>query len=113
MVCRAEIMEVGGQWPDALEEARRATARFSESLGPIAAAEALYRQAEIHRLRGELDAAEACYLDASQSGRDPQPGLSLLRLAQGRAEAAAQALRRARAASSQPVARAKLRPAAV
>jgi DNA-binding CsgD family transcriptional regulator len=113
MVCRAEIMEVGGQWPDALEEARRAAARFLESLGPIAAAEALYRQAEIHRLRGELDAAEARYLDASQSGRDPQPGLSLLRLAQGRAEAAAQALRRALAASSQPVARAKLLPAAV
>jgi DNA-binding CsgD family transcriptional regulator len=113
LVCRSEIMEVGGQWPEALAEAQRAAQLFLESLGPEAAGEAFYRQAEIHRLRGEQAEAEARYVDASQSGRDPQPGLALLRLSQGRAEAALQALRRALAAANLPVARAKLLPALV
>jgi DNA-binding CsgD family transcriptional regulator len=113
MVCRAEIMEVGGQWSEAFEEAGRAAAHFLQSLTPAGAGEAFYRQAEIHRLRGELSAAEAAYGEASQSGRDPQPGLALLRLAQGRADTALQALKRAAAAASQPLARVRLLPALV
>lgn len=113
MVSRAEVLELAGNWAEALEEARRAAKELSEAFGARAAGEALYREAEIHRLQGELADAEARYGDASQSGRDPQPGLALLRLAQGRPEVAVQALRRALAAATQPLARVKLLPAAV
>ena len=113
MVSRSEVLELAGQWPEALEEARRAAKDLLEAVGPHATGEALYRQAEIHRLRGELADAEARYGDASQNGRDPQPGLALLRLAQGRTDAAAQALRRAVSAATQPLARAKLLPALI
>lgn len=113
MVCRAEVMEIGGAWPEALAEARRAVERLQGTLGVHAGGDALYREGEIHRLRGELEEAEACFREASELGRDPQPGLALLRLAEGRAEAGAQALRRACAAVSQPLARAKLLPALV
>jgi DNA-binding CsgD family transcriptional regulator len=113
LVCRAEVMEVGGDWSAALEEARRAARLYLESVTPGGAGEAFYRQAEIHRLRGELEATEAAYRDASLQGREPQPGLALLRLAQGKAEAAVQALRRAAASPSRPLARARLLPALV
>lgn len=113
MVSRAEVLELAGDWPEALAEARRATEDLFAAFGAQAAGEAYYRQAEIHRLRGELTEAEARYGDASQCGRDPQPGLALLRMAQGRPEVAAQALRRAVAASTLPLSRAKLLPALV
>jgi serine/threonine protein kinase len=49
---------------------------------------------DLHRLRGEFAEAEEAYRQASQSGRKPDPGLALLRLAQGQAEVAAAATRR-------------------
>jgi DNA-binding NarL/FixJ family response regulator len=113
LVSRAEIMEVAGEWSSALEEARRAGQFLLQSVGPRAVGEAVYREAEILRLRGELEAAEARFRDASESGRDPQPGLALLRRAQGRPEVGVQALRRAAAASTQPLARVRLLPALV
>ena len=48
----------------------------------------------MHRLRGEFAKAEEAYRKAGQWGRDPQPGLAMLRLAQGQVEAAAAAIRR-------------------
>lgn len=112
-VCRAEVLEVDGRWSEALAEAERAARTFLETLGARAAGEAFYRQGEIRRLRGELEQAEACYRDASRSGRDPQPGLSLLRLAEGRADVALPALRRAVAGAGSVLARAKLLPALI
>ena len=44
-----------------------------------------------------LDKAETCYRAANGAGRDPQPGLALLRLRQGRAVDAARAIDRAMA----------------
>jgi hypothetical protein len=41
---------------------------------------AFYQQAELHRLRGEFAKAEEAYRQASRFGREPQPGLALLRL---------------------------------
>jgi ATP/maltotriose-dependent transcriptional regulator MalT len=55
---------------------------------------AFYQSAELHRLRGELEEAEAMYREASERGVEPQPGMSLLRLAQGDLEAARAAIRR-------------------
>src|SRR3546814_10536282 len=49
---------------------------------------ACYELGELHRLGGELDAAEEAYFEASRRGHDPRPGLSLLRLLQGRTEEA-------------------------
>jgi ATP/maltotriose-dependent transcriptional regulator MalT len=112
LVHRAEILQLGGAWPDALEEARRAGRRFAETNNPNAGL-ALYREAELLRLQGDLDGAEASYRAASRAGWEPQPGLAQLRLAQGQVEAAAAAIRRAAAERSDPVRHAELLPAYV
>jgi DNA-binding CsgD family transcriptional regulator len=109
-VHRAEIMQLRGAWQEAIEEAQRAHAR-SQGFDQRATAAALYQQAEVHRLRGEFAAAEEAYRSASQCGLEPQPGLALLRLAQGRADAAVAAIRRAVGATADRLQRTKLLPA--
>ena len=111
-VHRAEIMQLDGAWREALEEARRAVQRFVETKNP-AAGLACYRQGELLRLQGDLEAAETAYRDASRFGWEPQPGLAQLRLAQGRVDAAAAAIRRAESSATTPIERARLLPAAV
>jgi ATP/maltotriose-dependent transcriptional regulator MalT len=110
---RAEIMQLGGAWSDALAEAKRAHERCLQGQNEIAAGEASYRQAEIHRLRGEHYQAERGYREASRRGREPQPGLALLRLAQGESETALAQIRRSLAESEQPGKRVPLLPACV
>ncbi len=113
LVHRAEILQLGGAWGDALVEARRAHDRFVETFGKEAVAEAAYQEGEIHRLRGDYAAAEASYREASRAGLEPQPGLSLLRVSQGQAELAAAAMRRLLAATADRFRRARLLPAYV
>jgi ATP/maltotriose-dependent transcriptional regulator MalT len=112
-VHRAEIMQLHGAWTDALEEARRGLERSEQAMNRDAAGQALYLQGELLRLRGDVDAAEAAYRDANALGREPQPGLALLRLARGDAEAASGAIRRALAEAVEPLRRARLLPAYV
>ena len=90
---RAEIFCLRGRWPEALDEARRAyeVLAAAKHAGQGTAAYAL---AELHRLRGEIPAAEDAYRLASEHGRAPHPGLALLRLAQGRGDAARAAIDR-------------------
>ena len=94
LVHRAEIMQLHGAWSEALVEARRASELLSHPPGQPAVGAAYYQQAELHRLRGEFAKGEAAYREASQWGHSPQPGLALLRLAQGKAGAAEGAIRR-------------------
>ena len=110
-VHRAEILQLDGAWGDALEEARSAGGRAG--MTQAAHGEALYRQGEIHRLQGEFARAEEAYRDASRSGREPQPGLALLRLAQGDENAAAATIRRVLGEAAEPLRRAGLLPAYV
>ncbi len=90
-VHRVEVLELRGAWPQALDEAELTCMELLPN-EPRIAAEACYLTAEIHRRCGAYTEAEAAYGRAHELGRDPQPGLALLRLAQGRAEAAAAAL---------------------
>jgi DNA-binding CsgD family transcriptional regulator len=110
-VHRAEIMQLRGAWQEAIEEAQRVRARAEGVVSLQTVAAALYQQAEVHRLRGEFAAAEEVYKSASQCGLEPQPGLALLRLAQGRTDAAVAAIRRAVGATADRLQRTKLLPA--
>ena len=114
LVHRAEIMQLQGAWDAALEEARRVGERFAEGvLNERVCGKAYYRQGEVQRLRGERRAAEALYREASRRRYEPQPGLALLRLAEGKWDAASSAISRVLDEASQPRARAALLPAYV
>lgn len=114
LVHRAEVLELRGDWPDALETASRAAEQFTDgALNQIACGRAHYRLGEIHRLAGRLADAEMCFRNAHRSGYEPQPGLALVRLAEGQTSAAAAAIRRAVAERLDPLERAPLLPAYV
>jgi DNA-binding CsgD family transcriptional regulator len=78
-----------------MTEAERACEHLSRPPVHPAVGDAVYRLAELLRLRGEHEPAEAAYRRASEVGRDPQPGLARLRMAQGQAAVAVAAIRRA------------------
>jgi DNA-binding CsgD family transcriptional regulator len=110
---RAELLQLGGAWADAVREAGLACGQLTQGYGEAMAGPAFYRQGEVQRLRGEAGAAEAAYRSASRYGGETQPGLALLWLAQGRADAAAAAIRRALAETTGRLARSRLLPSAV
>jgi ATP/maltotriose-dependent transcriptional regulator MalT len=110
LVHRSEILQWQGAWPDALAEACLACER-AQRLDRKPPGAAFYQQAEIHRLRGEHEKAEAAYRLASERGYEPQPGLALLRLAQGRTDAACATIRRLTGAAGDRLRRARLLPA--
>jgi ATP/maltotriose-dependent transcriptional regulator MalT len=112
LVHRAEIMQLHGAWADALDAAQGARERLLRRAQPAVGA-AFYQQAELHRLRGEFAQAEEAYRQASRWGREPQPGLARLRLAQGQVDAAAAAIRRVVDGAEERVARSRLLPALV
>jgi len=95
LVRRAELLQLHGAWPDAIQEAERACEWLSRPPPQRALGAAFYQQAELSRLRGEFTKAADEYRQASQWGREPQPGRALLRLAEGQIDAAKTAIRRA------------------
>jgi DNA-binding CsgD family transcriptional regulator len=108
---RAEILQFHGAWGEAMVQVEHACERFSHYADAQPPAAAFYRQAEVHRLRGELAASEQAYRRAARLGYEPQPGLALLRLAQGRTDAASAAISRLLRAASGRETRVKLLPA--
>ena len=105
---RAELRQFHGLWDDAAAEAREAGERLDVPGADSSLGEAIYQAAELHRLRGEFADADAAYRRASQLGRRPEPGIALLRLAQGHAETAAATLARATDEATGIFARARL-----
>jgi DNA-binding CsgD family transcriptional regulator len=113
LVHRCEIFQLQGAWSDALDSARRACEWLAGPPAWDVLGSAYYQLAEIQRLRGELAEAEESYRQASLAGRDPEPGMSLLRLAHGRVNLALPAIRRALDEAQDPIARSRLLPACV
>lgn len=112
LVHRAQVLQIGGEWSEAAAEAEEARDRLSHPPHP-AVGMAHYQLGELHRLRGEWNEAEAAYRQAHAVGRDPQPGMALLRMAQGRADAAATAIDAALDAAADRAERALLLPSYV
>ena len=114
LVHRAEVMQLHGAWRAALEEVQQAGDRLRQGvLNQRSAGSAHYRAGEIQRLQGNFTAAEEAYRASSRLGFEPQPGLALLRLAQGKRAAAAAAIRRVADETTAPLKRAELLPALV
>ena len=108
LIRRAEILQLHGSWADALNEAERACQHLLVPPPKPAAGSANYQRGELHRLRGEFDRAEEAYRQASELGRKPQPGLALLRLAQGDTDAALASIRRVVEESRDPSSRSRV-----
>jgi DNA-binding CsgD family transcriptional regulator len=91
---RAELFCLHGAWSEARAAAKTAQERVRRG-DRSALFGGYYQQAEVQRLSGEFEAAEQSYREAHRSGFDPQPGLALLRLAQGKTEVAQSLIRQA------------------
>ena len=114
-VHRAEIIRLRGDWAEAEQEARLASDELGKYV-PAIAAEALYEIGEIRLRMGDLPAAEEAFMQSHELMHDPQPGLALLRLAEGKVEAAFNSIAAAAGAmegAAQRLRRAKLLPAMV
>ncbi len=83
LVHRAEILQLDGHWGEAAAEARRACELLSDPPGQPPLGAAFYQLGEIQRLVGDADGAVDSFRRAGEFGREPQPGLALLRLASG------------------------------
>jgi DNA-binding CsgD family transcriptional regulator len=108
LVHRAEILTLHGAWSEAYDEAARARDWLAGAVRPFGLGAAYYQLAELLRLRGEYAEAEAAYKQSSQYGQETQPGLGLLRLAQGHVDSATAAIRRALDETTEMIARTPL-----
>jgi len=92
LVHRAQVLAMEGRWSEAMEEMTRARERLADPPNQPAVGMAWYETGELLRRQGRHDDAEDCYRRASQHGHLPQPGMLLLRMAQGRSAEARSAV---------------------
>jgi class 3 adenylate cyclase len=87
-VHRAEVVALSGAWERAEEELRRATDELVafNAIPPLA--DGFYAIGEIRLRMGDLRGAEEAIRQAHALGRSPEPGMALIRLAEGKARAA-------------------------
>lgn len=112
-VHRGQLMRLRGAWDDALREWSLAAERYVALGTPAAIGLTALETGDVLRLRGDLAAADDAYQRAADLGVDPQPGLALLWLAQGRSSAAVAAVDRLLASPTGPVARCRTLPGAI
>jgi DNA-binding CsgD family transcriptional regulator len=93
-IYRSRLMCLNGAWPDALDEIAEVCDDLEGYTGWVCG-HAYYQLGEVRRLRGEWDSAEDAYRRAAEHGCPTQPGLALLRLAEGDVDAASAGIRRA------------------
>ena len=94
-VYNAQIAARRGGWRHAQLELERACEELQKFGAMAMAAVGFYELGEIHRQMGALAEAEEAYARACEFGAEPEPGLSLLRLARGDGAAAAASINRA------------------
>jgi class 3 adenylate cyclase len=112
-VYRAEIMRLRGKLTDAQDEVLSAIDELRTADLTVAAA-GLYELGEIRLRIGDMQGAEEAFREAHELGFEPQPGLALLHLSQGKALAAASMLNQAlRDESLDRLQRARMLPAQV
>jgi DNA-binding CsgD family transcriptional regulator len=112
-VHRGQIMRAQGAFDEALTEFDLSVERYLADQTPGPAGLAMAERGDVLRIRGDLTGAQAAYEGAVAFGHEPQPGLALLWLAQGRTQAAAAAIRRLLGEAGDPVHRSQLLPTAV
>ena len=110
---RAEVLGLLGAWPEALDEARHACEHLAAPVNPAALGAACAIEGDLLRLAGNLVGAAESYERAGAFGHDSQPGLALLRLADGRLDAADAMIRRVLAEAQDPISQARLLGASV
>lgn len=113
LVYRSELLRLSGDWQAACEEVEAACRCLAEPAHRPPLGAAHYLRAELARLTGDLATADREYRVANRWGRDPQPGLALLRRDQGQAASARDTLQRALTEQHDPAARASLLAAQV
>lgn len=112
-VYRAVLQRRRGEWTAARRELVKAVDELTGGHGARLAGHACYELGETLRLLGEHAEAEFAYRRASSLGAATQPGLGLMRLAQGDVETAAAGVRRALGETERPQDRCSLLPAYV
>jgi DNA-binding CsgD family transcriptional regulator len=112
LVHQAQLRLAAGDWRGAQATVTEARNRLRDPPHP-ALGLACYHEGELHRLRGDVDAAAVAYQQASQAGYEPMPGWALLELQRGDAASAAVGIRRALVEAGQPFQRPALLAAAV
>jgi DNA-binding CsgD family transcriptional regulator len=105
---RAEMLGLLGAWSAAVVEAHHACDRLAAPVNPAALGGACAIEGDLLRLLGDFAGAQASYQRASEFGRDPQPGLALLRLAEGRLDVADVMIRRVLGECEDPFSRARV-----